>query len=426
MGFRRKVHLPFAAVVLAALACLQPGIDPVFLALLSRAHHVPFAFHGWIVGATQAGMALGSLIAWRMGARPPLRLEVAAAAALCAGLATAAIAHPLALATIRFGYGTAMGLVYTQAMAQAAAHRPSGAYGTVFLSQLLLSAAVAPALPLVAQAGSERFALGALCIVPLAAILLALRIRPAALTAVLSGADHSEQPRAGSSAWLYAIAAFLFVAATMMVWTFVGALAVTARLGEDLLGEAVAIGSVAGAVTAFAVLRERPLVPPALTGVAASLTLLAPIPATGSAGSAIGFVIAIVLFNIGSTAIIVRTSALASSASGDLMFRRFVSCTHCLGMIAGPLAGSGVRMALGEDALLYAAIMSVTAGCCALFAATILSAQRAKCAAAPKLRLNKLRLMEPVLAHPRPFGPPSKDSHVRRTCEQNTARREIA
>lgn len=333
---------------------------------------MPFAFHGWIVGATQSGMALGSLVVWRMGARLPRQLPASAAiTALCAGLATAALANPITLAAIRFGYGFAMGLVYTQAMAQAAAKRPSGAYGAVFLSQLVLSTLVAPLLSILAEAASERFALMVLCLVPLTVFTLALRLPPAASPSVASTPTRFEEGDRGTSAsaWLFAVATFLFVTAAMMVWTFLGALTGSAHLGDKVLGEAVALGSIAGVFTAFAVLRERPVVPPVLNGLVSGLTLLAPIFATGPGASAAGLVIAVVLFNIGSTAIIIRSSGLASAASGNLIFRRFVSCTHCLGMVTGPLAGSAIRMALGKEALLFATSVPIVAGCIALFAA---------------------------------------------------------
>ena len=148
----------------------------------------------------------------------------------------------------------------------------------------------------------------------------------------------------------------------MMIWTFSGALAVKAGISETVIGQAVALGSLAGAATAFLVMRERSVVPPPLTGVLAGLALLSPIAAT-STGNAEMFIVAIVLLNIGSTAIIVRTSGLASAASQDSLFRRFVACTHALGMIMGPLTGSLATGLFGDVGLLVAAVMAIAAAC---------------------------------------------------------------
>ncbi|MDI1295319.1 MAG: hypothetical protein PSY12_05455, partial [bacterium] len=79
----------------------------------------------------------------------------------------------------------------------------------------------------------------------------------------------------------------------------------------------------------------------------------------------------IVLLNIGSTAIIIRCSGAATAASADPLFRRFVACTHSLGMIAGPVIGSLLSLALGPVGLSGGALVTVTTGCLALiFAVT--------------------------------------------------------
>ena len=118
---RSKTTL-FATILIAALACLQAGIDPVFLTLLSSAHPVAPADHGWIVGATQAGMAVGAVIVWRLGARLSRAVfTLAAIATFLSSLATAQIEETPALLAIRAGYGLAMGMIYTRAMSAAAA-----------------------------------------------------------------------------------------------------------------------------------------------------------------------------------------------------------------------------------------------------------------------------------------------------------------
>ncbi|WP_054438595.1 hypothetical protein [Novosphingobium sp. ST904] len=150
----------------------------------------------------------------------------------------------------------------------------------------------------------------------------------------------------------------------MMVWSFTGALAIEWRISEDVVGRAVAMGSIAGAATALAVMREKPVVPPVVSGLVAGAMLLAPI--AGARGGDMAFVLAIVLFNLGSTAIIVRTSGLASGASEDRLFRRFVTCTHSLGMIAGPVLGGIATWLMGALGLPVMAALAIVAGCLAL------------------------------------------------------------
>ncbi|WP_443478642.1 MFS transporter [Novosphingobium aerophilum] len=371
-SFRDRLVLP--AVAVASLALLQPGIDPVFLTLLTAAHHVSPESHGWIVGATQGGMALGSVTAWVFGRDMPGRLFVLAAlGAFVAGLATVNVGAAMPLMAIRAGYGMAMGLLYTHAMASAAQNRPSGAYGAVFLVQLVISTVVAVLLPIVSDMLGPRMALMTLCLAPLA-VLAAFLLFPAALGgAAVPGSSPARCPAApageerqpvGMQGWLYAASALAFICATMMVWSFTGALAIEWRISEDVVGRAVAMGSIAGAATALAVMREKPVVPPVVSGLVAGAMLLAPI--AGARGGDMAFVLAIVLFNLGSTAIIVRTSGLASGASEDRLFRRFVTCTHSLGMIAGPVLGGIATWLMGALGLPVMAALAIVAGCLAL------------------------------------------------------------
>jgi predicted MFS family arabinose efflux permease len=374
---RSKTAL-FATILIAALGCLQPGIDPVFLTLLSSAHPVAPANHGWIVGATQAGMALGSLIVWRVGARLSRAVFVLAAlVTLIASLATAQVGETAALLAIRAGYGLAMGMIYTRAMSAAAAWRPNGAYGAVFLIQLLLSSVAALGLPPIADIMGARWALAALAIAPLLALLLILALADPEQPSPHQGESrHAEQRRpVDPPAWALATATLLFICATMMVWSFAGALAIAGEIDEDAVGQAVAAGSLAGALAALAVMREKPLVPLPLTGILAGLSLLSPIPAASSGDDGL-FILSIVLLNIGSTAIIIRCSGMASTRSGDSLFRRLVACTHPLGMILGPAAGSLLTASLGEAGLLGGAVVAITAACLSLLFAALWQRER--------------------------------------------------
>ena len=344
----------------AALGCLQPAIDPVFLTLLSAAGKAPLAAHGTIVGISQTGAALGGLAVWRFGTRVGWQLVAGAAlfAALCSVLTAACVSFP-ALLLLRGLYGAAMGMVFAHAMARCAAHRPNAAYGGMFLLQLLLATLVSLALPALAEARGPASALAAMALAPaLAAAMLIAGNQghePAAIRPAIVGS--STVPPAG---WALAAANFAVICATMLVWSFSGALAAAAGIGERMIGEAVALGSLAGAITAIAVMRERLVLPLPLTALLGAALIIAPLLAT-STGAGPAFVAAIIALNIGSTALIVRCSGLATGSSPDPRFRMFVACTHSLGMIAGPLLGSILFGSTG--------IMGLAAGSAAILAA---------------------------------------------------------
>ncbi|MCJ2178690.1 MFS transporter [Novosphingobium album (ex Hu et al. 2023)] len=321
-------------------------------------------FHGWIVSATQSGMAIGSLLTWRWGTHiPRAGFTLAAGFAVIAALATPHATPFAALLAVRAIYGAAMGMLYTQAMSNAATNRPHGAYGAVFLCQLMLSTGIAVGLPAIASVFGPAMALTTLAAAPLGALMLVVFSESTAqYQHHAEPADLLEREETTFRAWATAGATLLFICSTMMVWTFSGALAVEAGISEAVIGQAVALGSLAGAGTAFLVMRERSIVPPPITGLLAGLSLLTPIAATHS-GGATAFIAAIVLLNIGSTAIIVRSSGLASAASRDSLFRRFVACTHALGMIMGPLTGSLASGIFGRTGLLAAAVLAIAAAC---------------------------------------------------------------
>lgn len=352
----RRLAAPMAAV----LGCLQPGIDPVFLTLLTHATGVPLASHGWIVGATQGGSAVGALLVWLYGAHLPRRSGMAAAvlALVCALLTPLASGLAVVLA-LRAVFGLAMGAIYARAMAAFAARRPTGAYGAVLLSQLLCATVLSLVLPDVARRGGADLALLGLAVVPGLAALAMPFVECAAVSAPV---ERGATSRAG---WAMALATFWFICATMMVWSLSGALAMAAGLGEGVIGKAVAVGSLAGAITALGVMRERRVVPMPVTAVLVGLALLAPLVMTRP-GAALDFMLAIVLLNIGSTAIIIRCSGIATGLGLNTRFRVFVAATHSLGMSAGPALGSGAMWVWPGSGLLLAAGFAVVAGIAAV------------------------------------------------------------
>lgn len=364
-----------AGIAIAALALLQPGFDPVFLAELSAAHDTELTLHGWIVGATQGGMAAGSLVILGARGRLPLAaFPLAALGAMAASLLTAITPGIGMLLAIRAVYGFAMGLIYTQAMSRAAISRPNSAYGAVFLTQLIIASLVAIALPALAGLADPHIALAGLAIVPATILALLLTGTSIGTTAWRQEAATRETGKTGHSdpaGWALVAACLLFICSTMLVWSSTGALAITAGISELAIGRAVAIGSVVGAVTALFVMRERLVFPLSLTGCLAGLALMSPIAATAFGGEGL-FTLSVLLLNIGSTAIIVRTSGEATARARSMLFRRLVATTHSVGMILGPVAAALLTSTWGMPGLVWGAATGLTSGCAALLLSALL------------------------------------------------------
>lgn len=339
----------------AGLGLLQPGIDPVFLVLLSANSNLAPTSHGLVVGVSQAGMAAGALLAAR--SRQPAFLRLAGIAGTLAALATVFADGIWAVLALRAVFGLATGMIYAAALrdATAAARAPSPAHamGTILLAQLALATLVALLLPEVASIAGPAIALLCLAVVPIAATCLLVSDRAASPEVV----GEIESPQRLSPA---IVAVFLFVAASAMIWSYVGAGAVVAGFSNHIVGLAVALGSVAAGIAALVVARATPRLPlpasAALTGLAMAAPLL-------MAGSAFAYVAAMIAFNIGATYAVARFSAVAIG-QGD---RAAVPAVQSVAMVAGPLVGAAAVALGGAPALGFVAVLTLAAGVAAIF-----------------------------------------------------------
>ncbi len=332
----------------AALACLQPGIDPIFLVLLSHNSGLPIIDHGWIVGASQAGMALGAVLAWRGPQHASRSLALAAAlGGLGAGLVTVLLDDFAVLLLVRLAFGLCCGFLYNLALAEATAKAPPHAFGTIFLFQLLLAAGVSTLLPYVSEAMGIGTAMLVLALVP-ASICLLLP-QDAGNRAIAYAAAEAGAPRLPVPIAPIAVLA-MFICMNMMVWSYVGALATAARLSEEVIGWGVALGSLSGAIPALLLAHVRARLPLLIAGGLSGIAILSPLLAP-SALSAAGFVLVMCLFNIGAIYAVVRFSSLAVDRNPSPQNRRAVAATHSIAMIAGPLSGALATRAGGFVAL---------------------------------------------------------------------------
>ncbi|MBC7522334.1 MAG: hypothetical protein H7268_14730 [Sandarakinorhabdus sp.] len=330
----------------AALALLQPGIDPVFLVLLSSHSGLALADHGLVVGANQAGMAAGALVAALV---PRLPRRALAAAAVAGAMASAATVLPdglLAILVCRAIFGLAAGLLYTAALRAATARAPAQTVGTIMFLQLVAATLVALALPALASLAGPGAALPCLAAIPL--VNAALLVPDAAIPCPAGRAVAAPQPID-----LALVAVFLFVAASMMVWSYIGARAVGAGLSSQAVGAGVALGSIAAGAAALMVARGTPWLPVPVSATLAALAMAAPFAAPAST---LGFIAPMIAFNIGSTYATARFSALAIERSDSA--RGLVPALQAVAMVVGPLCAAA---AVGRGGIPAVAAVTVLA-----------------------------------------------------------------
>lgn len=354
--------------IAAALACLQPGIDPVYLIVLSANAAISPSSHGLIVGASQFGMMLGALLYWCFPTRIGRRAATAAAAmGLAIGLLTVAAGTVPMLIGLRGLYGFFMGILYTRGVSTAARSSAGRAFGTVFLMQLLLSSLVAALLPWIAARAGSAIALATLALVPAVILLLVATERRGDAPLPHARAMESGMRRmpAPLAAFTVTAALFLFICATMMIWSRVGALAVAAGCTQEQIGWGVAVGSLSGAAVAVAISYMRQRVPVLIGGWTSAIAMIVPLLPLGQI-NAITFIILMIAFNVGSTYAIIRTSALAVELNPTGLMRRAASAMHPIGMTAGPLLGFVAIRLNGHAGLVAMAMIAVLGATAAL------------------------------------------------------------
>jgi hypothetical protein len=339
----------------AGLGLLQPGIDPVFLVLLSANSDVAPTSHGLVVGVAQAGMAAGALLVMR--SRQPAWLWLAGSAGTIAALATVFADSLLAVLALRAVFGLATGMIYAAALrdatATARAPTPAHAMGTILLAQLALATLVALLLPVVANIAGPATALLCLAVVPITAtwLLAPDRDAPPESFAEIGAPQHLSPAM---------VAVFLFVAASAMIWSHVGAGAIVAGFSNQIVGLAVALGSVAAGVAALVVARATPRLPLPASAALTGLAMAAPLLMTGSAAA---YVAAMIAFNIGATYAVARFSAVAIG-QGE---RAVVAAVQAVAMVAGPLVGAAAVALGGAPALGFVAVLALAGAVCAIF-----------------------------------------------------------
>jgi hypothetical protein len=244
--------------------------------------------------------------------------------------------------------------------------------------QLLLSSLVAATLPWLAARAGTNIGLAALALGPATILFLLLTTRGApdgaAPARIQAGCDAAAQSRDKAGSIAAAAALFLFICATMMIWSHVGAAATDAGLDEGEIGWGVAIGSLSGAVPAIATSYLRNRLPLLVGGGASALAMVAPL-LFGGAMDAITFTILMVLFNVGSTFVIIRCSALAVELNPTGLMRRAASAMHPAGMIAGPAIGFLAMQVNGPAGLIPMAIIAVSGAMVALALARLNTAR---------------------------------------------------
>lgn len=343
------------AQIVATLATLQTGIEPATLTLLVANYAVNPDDFGWIVSAGQIGMTCGAVLGWRRGG-PGRSLWTGPAIGVGVSLALP-VAHGLfAVLALRFVLGVVMGLLLTRATAIAARERPHNAIGIIYLAQQLLSTAVLAGLPVAAAAWGPATALGALAAAPL---LIALVLRPADAVAGLPGPAERRAAAPPDAAHGYALVPMaLIIAVSMMLWSYIATIGSTVGLDGTRIGFAIALGSLASAPAAALAAYSAPRLPPWLTALMCGGGMLSPLVVPVDAGLT-GYLVALALFNAGSTFGAIRFSAWAMRAQQRQ--RQFVAMVQCVALSAGPALGAVAMRVGGVPALGALATAALTA-----------------------------------------------------------------
>ena len=157
------------------------------------------------------------------------------------------------------------------------------------------------------------------------------------------------------------MATFLFVCASAMIWSYVGAGATVTGFSNRTLGLGVALGSMAAGGAALTVAHATPRLPVVAAATLAGLGMATPFLV---GANAIAFLAAMVAFNVGATYAVARFSALAIERQDGT--RGLLPAVQSLAMAFGPLMGAvtvarGGFVALGiaSALILLAAVMAV-------------------------------------------------------------------
>ena len=345
---------------IAMLSTVHAGIEPAVLALLCASGAVPLAACGWVVGAGQLGLGAGALLCWRIG--PLARRSGALAAAgigVAASLGLAAAGSLATVLSLRFLVGVAMGLPFARATAAATRERPHRAISTILLGQQLLASAIMAILPLIAALWGFDIALIGLAAVPsaVAALIFAERRQVRVTAAMPPPVGNASRADARFLASLLAMT--LLIAVVMMVWSYIAAIGTALGVPERTAGQAIALASLASAPAALGAYRA-PRLKAWTTALACGAGIISPLLLP--AGSRLtSYVVAMALFNAGSSFATVRFSAWAMDAGAHARGRRFVAMVQSLATAAGAPLGAIAVSSGGMSALGAAALSGTTA-----------------------------------------------------------------
>ncbi|WP_174291208.1 MFS transporter [Sphingomonas bacterium] len=350
--------------MIATLATLQTGIEPGVLALLTENHAAAPQEFGWIVSLGQVGMAVGALLGWLQTCATHRLVRGAPIVALAASIALPFCHDLAAVLALRLVLGTCMGLLLTRAVAIAARRRPHQAIGIIMLAQQLLSTAALAALPLVATLCGPAAALAMLALAPLTIALLLRHEAVGDRDAETTGQSARDVPLVSSAMTATIVTRIvpmvLLVGITMMLWSYIAPIGTALNLPDADIGSAIALTSLASAPSAMLAALTMPRFKPWLTVLMCGSGILSPLLLSADAGIN-GYLVALTLFNMGSTFGMIRLSAHAMQNVAAGRERRLVAMAQCAAMAGGPALGAVAVRVNGLAMLDGAAIAGVAA-----------------------------------------------------------------
>lgn len=323
-----------ATVLIAALAGIMPSLQPLLLGAMAAEGRIAVDQIGYVATAEALGMALSVGLAGAFVR--PRRLRIIASAVLLVAAALNLLTGQVAgngLYLARFCCGLCSGLMLwflVALIAQVSLPARVSAYyviaqGAGALALASLYASVVLPFAGVQAAYALLAAIAALCIA--GAWLMPDDLAP------VGAAPGVKKPNGPGAIGL--LAATCQLAAIMALWVFVAAIGLAAGLSETTVRGTISIALAAQIAVGMLVARFAAL-PPARTVVACAAVGIVAATATGMAGSAIAFAVAVTLFSAAWVFVLPYHAPLLIAVDPSRNSVMLLICAQLLGIAGGP------------------------------------------------------------------------------------------
>ncbi len=248
MNLYSHTVLRAACILIAGIAILAIGVQPIFIGLLVERLALSLAQQSAVMSAEMCGSILGTLACMPLMRRCSVRRVafVAALALLGGNLLTAQVERLESLVAMRFVCGVGCGVLYAYAIyGLGCLQGPARSYGVLLFLQTGLFALVAALLPMIAGRLGFSWAIGYLAAWFIPVCLACFCLPRAALGPTLKGAALQGE-RLTLAGALSLIGMVLLQLSIYSLWGFVEGVGRNAGITSVDIGEAVSIGLLGG------------------------------------------------------------------------------------------------------------------------------------------------------------------------------------